>query len=94
MSMLDFTLGSQVYLACGVTDLRRSINGLAIIVKLQFNLDPYSRAMFVFCNRSQSLIKILQWDGSGFWLFMKRLDKGSFRLDFQLTNTSRYTDAL
>lgn len=77
--MLDFTLGSQVYLACGVTDLRRSINGLAMIVKLQFKLDPYSRAMFVFCNRSQSLIKILQWDGSGFWLFMKRLDKGSFR---------------
>jgi transposase len=77
--MLDFAVGAQVYLACGVTDLRKSFNGLAIIVKLQFKLDPYSKCMFVFCNRNHTLVKILQWDGSGFWLYMKRLDKGNFR---------------
>lgn len=77
--MLDFAPGTQVYIACGVTDLRKSFTGLATIVKLQFKLDPYSKCMFVFCNRSHNLIKILQWDGSGLWLFMKRLDKGNFR---------------
>lgn len=77
--MLDFAVGTQVYLACGVTDLRKSFSSLAVIVKLQFKLDPYSKCMFVFCNRNHNLVKILQWDGSGFWLFMKRLDKGNFR---------------
>ena len=46
--------------------------------KLKFKLDPYSRCMFAFCNRRRTSIKILQWDGSGFWILMKRLDKDSF----------------
>ena len=64
--------------ACGVTDLRKSYTGLAAIIKLKFHLDPYSRCMFAFCNRRRTLIKILQWDGSGFWILMKRLDRNSF----------------
>ena len=63
---------------CGVTDLRKSYTGLAAIIKLKFHLDPYSRCMFAFCNRRRTLIKILQWDGSGFWILMKRLDRNSF----------------
>lgn len=77
--MLDLDVSTTVYLACGSTDLRKSFTGLAAIVKLKFKLDPYSRCMFAFCNRSCSLIKILRWDGSGFWLLMKRLDRGKFR---------------
>lgn len=77
--MLDFAAGTQVYLACGITDLRKSTNGLAVIVKLRFKLDPYSKCLFVFCNRKHDLIKIIQWDGTGLWLLMKRLDKGNFR---------------
>lgn len=77
--MLNFTDSTQVYLACGSTDLRKSFEGLTVIVKLDFELDPYSKAMYVFCNRSRSLIKILQWDGTGFWLYIKRLHKGQFR---------------
>jgi transposase len=77
--MLDFADSTQVYISPGITDLRKSFNGLASIVKLQFKLDPYSKCMFVFCNRGHNLIKILQWDGSGLWLFMKRLDKSNFR---------------
>ena len=46
--------------------------------KLKFKLDPYSRCMFAFCNRRRTSIKILQWDGSGFWILMKRLDRDSF----------------
>lgn len=77
--MIDTMVGSRVYLACGVTDLRKSFNGLAAIVKLRFKLDPYSKSMFVFCNRNHNLVKILQWDGSGLWLFIKRLDNGKFQ---------------
>lgn len=76
--MLDLAGGTTVYLACGVTDLRKSYQGLAAIIKLKFHLDPYSRCMFAFCNRRRTSIKILQWDGSGFWILMKRLDHHSF----------------
>lgn len=69
----------QVYLALGPTDLRKSIDGLSLIVKEKFKLDPFSRNLYVFCNRKQDKIKILEWDQSGFWLHYKRLEKDKFR---------------
>ena len=71
--------GKRVYLACGRTDMRKSINGLAVIVEKSFNLDPFDEALFVFCNRNKDRIKILEFDGDGFWLHLKRLEKGHFR---------------
>jgi len=71
--------GKKVYLACGRTDMRKSINGLAAIVEASFKLDPFDAAVFVFCNRSRDRLKILEWDGDGFWLYFKRLEKGRFR---------------
>lgn len=68
-----------VYLAAGVTDLRKSIDGLSIIVQETFKLDPFSRHLFVFCNRKKDKIKVLEWDGDGFWLHYKRLEKGRFQ---------------
>jgi len=71
--------GKRVYLACGKTDMRKSINGLAAIIEAGFSLDPFSGALFVFCNRNRDRIKVLEWDGDGFWLHFKRLEKGHFR---------------
>jgi len=71
--------GKRVYLACGRTDMRKSIDGLAMIVESSFRLDPFSGALFVFCNRRRDRIKILEWDGDGFWVHFKRLEKGSFK---------------
>lgn len=69
----------NVYLACGITDLRKSIDGLAAIVQESFNLNPFSNCLFVFCNRNKNKIKILQWENNGFWLHYKRLEKGVFK---------------
>ncbi|WP_281365934.1 IS66 family insertion sequence element accessory protein TnpB [Paenibacillus phytohabitans] len=68
----------EVYLTCGVTDLRKSIDGLAAVVQEQFQLNPFSTAQFVFCNRQRNKLKILQWDHAGFWLYYRRLEQGTF----------------
>lgn len=70
---------SQVYLASQYVDIRKSINGLSILVKEGFELDPFQETLFVFCNKSRNKIKILHWDKNGFWLYYKRLERGSFK---------------
>lgn len=69
----------QVYLAVGATDLRKGIDGLAIMVQEHFELDPFSRHLFVFCNRGKDKLKVLEWVGTGFWLHYLRLEKSRFQ---------------
>lgn len=69
----------RVYLACGKTDMRKSIDGLAAIVENNFKLNLFDGALFVFCNKRRDRIKVLDWDGDGFWLHFKRLERGHFR---------------
>lgn len=75
--MLNIDEVKTVYLACGVTDLRKSIDGLTMIVKNQFNLDPFEKALFVFCNKQMNKLKILHFD-EGFWLYYHRLENSRF----------------
>lgn len=70
---------NQVYLATGFTDMRKSINGLSLIVSEQLEHDPFAGSVFVFCNRSRDKLKILYWECNGFWLYYRRLDKGKFQ---------------
>ena len=70
----------KVYLATGFTDLRCGIDGLANIIRFQFKLDSYDKTtLFLFCGRRNDWIKALLWEGDGFLLMYKRLDKGAFR---------------
>ena len=78
-AMLKGWLPSKVYLACGFTDLRRGIDGLAGLIQEQFQLDPFEDALFLFCGRRTDRIKGLYWDTNGFILLYKRLESGSFR---------------
>ena len=69
----------NVYIACGYTDMRKQIDGLASVVKQVFKLDPFERNLYIFCGRRCDRIKALYWEGDGFVLLYKRLERGSFQ---------------
>ena len=75
----DFTGAAHIYIACGYTDLRRGIDGLAGIVEREVHLDPFSDSLFLFCGRRRDRIKALYWEGDGFVLLYKRLEQGVFQ---------------
>lgn len=70
---------TRVWLAMGPTDMRKSIDGLALAVAGTLARDPLSGHLFAFCNRNRTIIKILYWDRNGFCLWQKRLERERFR---------------
>jgi len=68
----------RIFVAVGVSDLRRSIDGLSAIVRERFGADPFSGHLFLCRNRRGDRLKILVWDRSGFWVLYKRLERGTF----------------
>jgi transposase len=84
--MLSLKQTSNVFLAVGSTDMRKSIDGLAIIIQMNFKLDPFSDALFVFCNAKRNKLKILYWERNGFWLYYRRLEKGHFKWPYNSTD--------
>lgn len=79
MKSLDFSKIESVYLAAGYTDMRKGIDGLALIVQNQIQLDPFTSCLFLFCGRNRSKIKGLLWEGDGFLLLNKVLVDGKFQ---------------
>ena len=76
--MIALPPGTRVYLACGVTDMRRGFDSLAAQVQTVLKLDPYGGAIFIFRGRRGDLLKALLWDGQGLVLYAKRLERGRF----------------
>lgn len=91
--MLNDLTGQCIYLACGSTDLRKSIDSLAVLVQEGFELNPFAPALFVFCNRQRDKLKILQWEHNGFWLHYRRLEKGKFQWPIQSDASTIVVDA-
>ncbi len=75
----DISIAKNVYIACGYTDMRKSIDGLAALVKERFGMDPFSPAIYMFCGKRCDRIKVLLWEGDGFVLMYKRLENGRFQ---------------
>lgn len=76
--MLTFNGNLKVYVALAPTDMRKSFNGLSEITRNTIKVDPASGAAFLFTNKRRNLIKILYFDGTGYWRVAKRLEKGPF----------------
>lgn len=76
--MLNILGSARIYLASGVTDMRKSFNGLYALARGVLQSDPQEGHLFLFCNRRRDRIKALFWDGSGLWVCAKRLEKGTF----------------
>ena len=76
--MMQLTAKTQIWLATKPADFRCGIDGFVALCQQQLNQDPRSGHWFVFINRSDTMIRVLCYDGSGFWLMSKRLSKGRF----------------
>ena len=75
----DATGFKKIFIATGKTDLRRGIDGLAAMIKYEFNLEPCDRnTLFMFCGRRSDRIKCLLWEGDGWLLLYKRIESGGF----------------
>lgn len=76
--MIGVPANTQIWIAAGVTDLRRGFTGLSGMVQTKLEQDPFSGHVFVFRGRRGHLLKVLWWDGDGLCLFAKRLERGRF----------------
>ena len=76
--MLKNLSADHIYIVCGHTDMRKSIDGLAAIIQQQFQLDLFSSSAFLFCGRRRDRLKVLLWEADGFLLLYKRLEDGKF----------------
>jgi transposase len=76
--MIGLPLGTRVWLAAGMTDMRKGMDGLAALAQTALCANPFSGHVFVFRGRRGDLVKLLWFDGDGLCLFAKRLERGRF----------------
>ena len=76
--MIGPPAGVRVFLACKPVDMRKGMNGLSMVVQEALGQDPLCGALFVFRGKRATLMKVLCWDGSGWALYAKRLERGRF----------------
>lgn len=83
MSLLSLPSSLRYYLYNGTTDMRKSYNGLTIVVRSELGCSPLNGDVFIFLNKHRNQVKLLLWEGDGFGIYQKRLEKGSFELPKQ-----------
>ena len=90
--MLKDLSADNIYIVCGHSDMRKSIDGLAAIIQQQYKLDLFSSSAFLFCGRRRDRLKVLLWEADGFLLLYKRLEDGKFnwsRSEQEVRNLTR-----
>src|SRR5215210_1927762 len=83
MSILSLPSSLRYYLYNGTTDMRKSYNGLTILVRTELGRNPLNGDVFIFFNKHHNQLKLLLWEGDGFGIYQKRLEKGNFELPKQ-----------
>ena len=78
--MISFSGSLKIFLLVDCCDMRKGFNGLYGLVSSSFGEDPRSGALYVFCNRRHTRIKVLYFDGTGLWVLSKRLERGHLQL--------------
>ena len=76
--LLSLPSNIRIFVARAAVDMRKSFDGLSLMVQHQFGREPFSGDLFAFFNRQRDRVKLLLWDGNGFWVFAKRLESGAF----------------
>lgn len=76
--MLSFSSDLKIFAYTRATDMRRGVNGLSGIVRSEFDCDPTDGSLFIFVNRRRDRMKLLHFDGGGFWLYYRVLEAGTF----------------
>ena len=76
--MLKFPEETPIYLKTGITDMRKSINGLSGLVQNEMKLNPFEPGYFLFCGKTKRILKLLYWDRTGFAMWYKRLEQARF----------------
>ena len=77
--MIHLTASSKILIATDPADFRKGIDGFSAVCRLQLKKDPRSGTVFIFINRSKTMVRALTYDGTGFWLMTKRLSTGRFQ---------------
>ena len=78
--MLSIPSTVPIFLYTEPTDMRKGFDGLSGIVRSELATDPLDGSLFLFINRRRDRLKILHWDGTGFWLYYKLLEAGTFEV--------------
>ncbi len=91
--MIGLPAGTRIWIAAGVTDMRKGFPGLSAMVQTRLEENPFSGHVFVFRGRRGDLVKLLWWDGDGLCLFAKRLERGRFIWPRATGGTVRLTAA-
>jgi transposase len=78
--MISFSFPTEIYIANRPTDFRKCFDGLCGEIQSYLQSDPLSGALFVFYNKRRDRLKMIVWDNDGFWMFYKRLEKGTFEI--------------
>jgi transposase len=76
--MLSFASGMKIFVYTQATDMRKGFNGLSGIVRSEFQSDPTDGSLFIFINRRRDRMKLLHFDGGGYWLYYRLLEAGTF----------------